>query len=362
MNDHEKSTKQFAPALLAWFDSCGRHDLPWQITRTPYSVWVSEIMLQQTQVVVVVPYFERFMARFPTIKDLAAAPLDEVLHHWSGLGYYARARNLHRSAQIISSEHSGVFPRDLAAVMELPGVGRSTAGAILAQAWDERQPILDGNVKRVLARWFGVEGFPGIAQINAELWRCSDLVTPTGRAADFTQAIMDLGATLCTRTKPACGRCPVHLECVAQRQGLQAQLPTRRPRKKRPQRRVCWLVIRHGGAVLLHRRPLSGIWGGLWSFLEFENVDLAQAALVELQGESARSVVLVPRLEITHSFSHFDLIINPLVAHVSDWKLSGVMEPNDQTWYNLGQPAALGLAAPVAVLLDSLEVSDAGAG
>ena len=362
MSDHKKDAREFAPALLTWFDSCGRHDLPWQIQRTPYSVWVSEIMLQQTQVVVVVPYFERFMARFPTIEHLAAAPLDEVLHHWSGLGYYARARNLHRSAQIISSEYGGAFPRDLAAVLELPGIGRSTAGAILAQAWDERQPILDGNVKRVLARWFGVEGFPGAAQINAELWRFSDLVTPAGRAADFTQAIMDLGATLCTRTKPACERCPVQVWCVAQRRGLQAQLPTRRPSKKRPQRHVCWLVVRSGGAVLLHRRPPSGIWGGLWSFPEFASVGLAQAALIELQGESARSVALVPRLEITHSFSHFDLIINPLVAQVSDWKLSGVMEPQDQTWYNTSQPAALGLAAPVAALLDSLEFSDAGAG
>ena len=266
MSTRPPDPSRFGPQLLAWFAGHGRHDLPWQRQRTPYGVWVSEIMLQQTQVAVVIPYYERFMRHFPNACALADAPLDAVLHDWSGLGYYARARNLHRAAQVVRDTHGGEVPRTLSALVALPGIGRSTAGAILALALDERHPILDGNVKRVLARWFGIGGYPGEARVARELWEISDAVTPARQAADFTQAIMDLGATLCTRAKPACEHCPVSAGCVARREGRVAELPTPRPVKARPRRHVFWLVLRRGESVLLEKRPPAGIWGGLWSF------------------------------------------------------------------------------------------------
>ncbi|MBS0396359.1 MAG: A/G-specific adenine glycosylase, partial [Proteobacteria bacterium] len=236
----------FATRLLAWYERHGRHDLPWQRDRSPYRVWVSEVMLQQTQVATVIPYYERFMGRFPDVAALAAAPLDEVLHHWSGLGYYARARHLHRAAACLVAEHGGELPASVEALTALPGIGRSTAGAILALARDERHPILDGNVKRVLARWFGIEGFPGQPRVAALLWELSERVTPSRRAADYTQAVMDLGATLCTRSRPRCSECPVGADCVAQATGRVASLPVPRAARARPVRRVAWLVLRRG--------------------------------------------------------------------------------------------------------------------
>ena len=343
----------FAPRLVAWFAGHGRHDLPWQRQRTLYGVWASEIMLQQTQVGVVVPYYQRFMRHFPDVRALAEAPLDAVLHDWSGLGYYARARNLHRAAQVVRDTHGGEIPRAFAALVALPGVGRSTAGAILALALDERHPILDGNVKRVLARWFGIEGYPGEARVARELWEASDAVTPAGQAAVFTQAIMDLGATLCTRAKPACERCPVSAGCVARRDARIAELPASRPAKARPRRHVFWLILRCGDSVLLEQRPPAGIWGGLWGFPEFATRELADTALRRGLGAGSSVTGLSPAPAIAHSFTHFDLEIVPLIGELAG-TAAGVMEGLGQTWYNSRAPAKLGLAAPVATLLREL--------
>jgi A/G-specific adenine glycosylase len=340
---------RFAPALLAWWERHGRHDLPWQHDRTPYRVWVSEIMLQQTQVATVIPYFERFMARFPDVRALADAPQDEVLHHWSGLGYYARARNLQRAAQAIRDEHGGEFPTTLEAVMDLPGIGRSTAGAILALSRGERHPILDGNVKRVLARWCGIEGWPGEPRVEAALWRHADAITPAERAADYTQAIMDLGATLCTRSKPACALCPVADDCVARQTGRQHELPTPRPAKARPRRGVVWLVVVRDDGVLLERRPPAGLWGGLWGFPEFTTREDAEAFAVQRFGV----VQFRAWAPLAHAFSHFDLDIAPLLAECAAGPDAdpAVMEADRWAWYNTRAPARLGLAAPVAGLL-----------
>jgi A/G-specific adenine glycosylase len=339
--------RTFAARLLAWFDRDGRHDLPWQHDRSPYRVWVSEVMLQQTQVATVIPYFERFMARFPTVSALAEAPPDAVLHHWSGLGYYARARHLHRAAQTLVAEHGGRLPEDVDTLQSLPGIGRSTAGAILAQALDQRHPILDGNVKRVLTRWAGIEGFPGEARVAARLWALSDALTPAVRARDYTQAIMDLGATRCTRSRPACGRCPVSEDCVARRDGRQAELPQKRVPRARPTRVVYWLVIRRGDAVLLVRRPPSGIWGGLYGFPEApDENDLRAVAEARCPGTSPDCQSLA---EIPHAFSHFDLIIRPRLC----LGLATVERPGE-TWYNVADPVVLGLPAPVAALIARL--------
>ncbi len=350
----------FGPRALAWHAVAGRQGLPWQRDRSAYRVWVSEVMLQQTQVATVAPYFERFVERFPDVQALADAPLDVVLHHWSGLGYYARARNLHRAAVIIRDEHDGEFPRDFATVVELPGVGRSTAGAILALAFGERHPILDGNVKRVLARWGAVEGFPGATRVANALWDLSDEVTPPAHAANFTQAIMDLGATLCTRANPACDRCPVAGDCAARLQDRIADFPGARPVRARPQREVVWLVLRRHESVLLEQRPPAGIWGGLWGFPEFTSLAQAERALQELRGSAPALGEIAVAATITHAFSHFDLAITPLFA---DLERDGarVTEGPAQTWYNSRAPAELGLAAPVATLLRSLaDVPDEG--
>ena len=264
---HSSPVTDLAPALLAWFDHSGRKHLPWQQDTTPYRVWVSEIMLQQTQVATVIGYYERFMQRFPDVQTLAAAPIDEVLHLWTGLGYYARARNLHGAAQTLVAEHSGEMPATLDEVQALPGIGRSTAGAILALSRAQRHPILDGNVKRVLTRYFGIEGFSGEPRIERELWRLAELCTPVARVAHYTQAIMDLGATACVRTRPLCAACPLSAHCVARVEGRQATLPTPKPRKARPER-VSYAVIarNESGAVLLEQRPPSGLWAACGRF------------------------------------------------------------------------------------------------
>jgi A/G-specific adenine glycosylase len=342
----------FAPALLAWWERHGRHDLPWQRDRTPYRVWVSEIMLQQTQVATVIPYYQRFMVRFPDVRALADAALDEVLHHWSGLGYYARARNLHRAAQSIRDLHGGEFPQHLESVVGLPGIGRSTAGAILALSRGERHAILDGNVKRVLARWGAVDGWPGATRVEAALWAVSESVTPADRADDYTQAIMDLGATLCTRTKPDCVPCPVAEACLARAAGRQHELPSPRPAKVRPRRGVVWLVVRRDDEVLLERRPPAGLWGGLWGFPEFASRDDAEAFARTTFGAAAFHDAAAFRdwAPLAHAFSHFDLDIAPVVA-TPGAAATAVMEPGRWAWYNTRALARLGLAAPVAGLL-----------
>jgi A/G-specific adenine glycosylase len=339
----------FASRLLAWFDAHGRHDLPWSVERTPYSVWVSEIMLQQTQVGTVIPFYERFMARFPTVSALAAAPLDDVLALWSGLGYYARARNLWRAARAVMAEHGGRLPQTFEVLHALPGIGRSTAGAILAQAYGVRLPILDGNVKRVLARYHAVAGWPGSLSVANELWRHAEEHTPHARVADYTQAIMDLGAMLCTRARPACTVCPLATGCAACRAGTQAQYPAPRPKRVRAQRRVAVLVVQDTeGRVLLERRPAQGIWGGLYSLPELSSEDSPRAWCARALGaEVAVERVLAT---IAHAFTHFDLDIEPRLLKLTAAP-SVVRDRDDWLWCLPGADLRVGVPAPVAALL-----------
>jgi A/G-specific adenine glycosylase len=342
--------KPIAPRLLVWHAAHGRHDLPWQCDRSAYRVWVSEIMLQQTQVSTVIPYFERFLQRFPDVRALADAPVDEVLHLWTGLGYYARARNLHRAAQHIRDAHDGAFPATLEAAVELPGIGRSTAGAILAISQGSRFPILDGNVKRVLARYYAIEGAPEEAATLAQLWELAEANTPVSDVAIYTQAIMDLGATLCTRAKPRCGECPIATDCRARIEGRQGELPARkRKRAARRLRHAFMLVARREREVLLVQRPPSGIWGGLWCLPEFDD----RAAAENFAATALRSATLTgARLpDIEHSFTHFDLKITPIVARCR--AMSGVRE-GESLWYDLANPARVGLPAPIKTLLGIL--------
>ncbi|HEX6396214.1 MAG TPA: A/G-specific adenine glycosylase [Steroidobacteraceae bacterium] len=337
-----------AARLLDWHVHAGRHDLPWQQQRTAYRVWISEIMLQQTQVATVIPYFERFMRKIPDVRALANAPIDEVLHLWTGLGYYARARNLHRAAQVIRDRHGGEFPTDFQSVVDLPGIGRSTAGAILAQAQGTRHAILDGNVKRVLSRHYGIDGPPDEAATLALLWQRAEENTPTNDLANYTQAIMDLGATLCAR-KPRCAECPIAGDCVAHIESRQDQLPAPKKRRaERRQRRAVMLVARHASRVLLVQRPPNGIWGGLWCLPEFDSESAAEqfasTQFARLPGSAA-----LPDIE--HSFTHFDLVITPLVV-----RCHGARRVNEVTelWYDLARPARVGLPAPIKTLLGNL--------
>src|ERR1700682_5011018 len=268
MGLRESYSMAFSEKLIAWQRRHGRHDLPWQGTRDPYRIWLSEVMLQQTQVATVVPYYERFIARYPGFSELARASEDEVLKLWSGLGYYARGRNLLLAARAVAAR--GEFPRTADEIAELPGVGRSTAAAIAAFAFGERAAILDGNVKRVLARCFGIEGWPGEAAVGRALWSVAERLLPKRGLEAYTQALMDLGATVCTSRQPKCDACPVRSICTARKQGRVADIPARRPRRVLPRRSVTWLVLRHEGGVLVERRPAPGIWGGLWCFPELE--------------------------------------------------------------------------------------------
>ncbi len=342
--------KPFATRLLDWFDAHGRKDLPWQRPKDPYRVWVSEIMLQQTQVQTVIPYFERFMARFPNLCALADAAQDEVLSHWSGLGYYARARNLHRAAQSIRADHGGVFPDRLEDVMALPGIGRSTAGAILAIAFEQRHAILDGNVKRVLARHEAVDGWPGKTAVANELWAIAERRTPTERLADYTQAIMDLGATLCTRSKPACESCPVAADCTAREKGSVTFFPGRKPKQEKPLRSTTMVLARHDGQVYLERRPEAGIWGGLWSLPEIEG----EAEQWCRQSFGSDVLDVEPWGLLRHSFSHYDLDIRPVAVRIAA-PLSKVADFDDARWHRLGSELPGGVAAPVSKLIRQLE-------
>jgi A/G-specific adenine glycosylase len=337
----------FAPALLRWHALDGRKDLPWQQQRTPYRVWVSEIMLQQTQVATAIPYYERFMARFPDLRSLAAARLDEVLHLWSGLGYYARARNLQRAAQVIVQQHGGEFPATRAEIEALPGIGRSTAAAILALARGERHAILDGNVKRVLSRYFAVEGFPGDRAVEQRLWSLAEQCTPSTDVATYTQAIMDLGATLCTRANPACLLCPVSAGCEARARNEPHRYPAPRPQRSRPQR-AAWLVIaRRGRKVLLERRPPSGIWGGLWTLPEFPTrAHAVQWCSEHLAGAAAPQAAA----ELRHAFSHFDFALKPLLVSCAG-KSASLRDDDRYRWYDPAAPAEVGLPKPIATLL-----------
>ncbi len=342
----------FSAALLDWFASHGRKDLPWQRERTPYRVWVSEIMLQQTRVSTVIPYYLRFMERFPEVHALAAAGIDLVLHHWSGLGYYARARHLHEAAQRIVTRYGGEFPAALDELLTLPGIGRSTAGAILSLACGQRQPILDGNVKRVLARYHALPGWPGSTMVQQQLWELAEQHTPARRVDEYTQAIMDLGATLCTRVQPDCAACPLHAGCKAAQTGRPADFPAARPGRILPVRQVTMLMLCDAGQqVLLVQRPPTGIWGGLWSFPEC-------AAGVPLADWAVRTLGVAPQVleqwePMRHTFSHFHLDITPVLAQAGEHSLR-IMEDNGRVWYNLHSNRELGLAAPVQQLLTRL--------
>lgn len=340
----------FAGRVLRWFDEHGRKHLPWQQDATPYRVWVSEIMLQQTQVQTVMPYYERFMQRFPAVRSLADAPLDEVLHHWSGLGYYARARNLHKAARQIRDEHNGEFPEDFDAVSALPGVGRSTAGAILSLACDQHFPILDGNVKRVLARYFAVDGWPGKSAVLSELWRLSEALTPAARVAEFNQAMMDLGATLCTRGTPACQRCPLADGCLAYAGGEPGRYPGSKPKREIPVRETHMLMLVTSREAWLEQRPLQGIWGGLWSFPQFDDPEALRAWCAARALDAAD---IETHEVVRHTFSHFHLDITPHCLRLKNPVFS-VMEVAG-LWYKLHGSEAVGLAAPVQRLLARLQ-------
>ena len=347
-----------APALLAWFDRHGRRDLPWKLGADPYRIWLSEIMLQQTQVATVIPYFERFTAAFPDVHSLAAADEDAVLALWTGLGYYARARNLHRAAREIVAQHDGRLPASVTDLNALPGIGPSTAGAIAAMAHGVRAPILDGNVKRVLTRLAGIEGWPGTRAVEQQLWSFADQLTPEDRVADYTQAIMDLGATLCTPRRPACERCPLAGRCVARATGRVEALPTPRPKRSVPERSTRMLLIQDpDGAVLLERRPTPGIWGGLWCFPQIDlDADPLAAVTARLQLPDDALGHQEAWGEFTHQFTHFRLRITPL-------RIALRLRPDNvrdaqSDWFDPASEPDVGLAAPVKRLLAVLSADD----
>jgi len=341
-----------SPQLLSWYDKHGRKSLPWHHDVNAYRVWISEIMLQQTQVVTVIAYYQRFMAQFPDVIALANTDLDSVLHQWSGLGYYARARNLHKAAQVIRDDYGGRFPENFDQVVDLPGIGRSTAGAILAFSSGQRHTILDGNVKRVLCRYHGIEGWPGRRATELLLWERAEHHTPQQRVAEYTQAIMDLGATCCTRSKPSCTGCPLHSGCHAYSQGTTHLYPTPKPRKALPVRSAYFLLLINGqGEVMLQQRPPSGIWGGLWCLPELPEGEVLadwcerqlgmQVALLE-EGEVLR-----------HTFSHFHLDITPCYLQALPIG-HRIMESSEIVWYNTQLPDQRGLATPIQRLLSQI--------
>jgi A/G-specific adenine glycosylase len=351
---------ELADRVLDWFDRHGRRGLPWQRDPSPYRVWVSEIMLQQTRVAVVIPYFERFMKRFPTIPDLAGAGEDEVLHLWSGLGYYARARNLHRAARTLVRSHGGEMPRVLEQVQALPGIGRSTAGAILSLACGQRHPILDGNVKRVLARYRAVPGWPGRGEVLARLWALAETFTPERRCGDYNQAMMDLGATLCTRGEPACTRCPLAPGCRARAQGEPTRYPEPKPRRSVPVRRARLLVVRNrAGEILLERRPPAGVWGGLWSLPECGARERPEDWCLGRLGSRPERVEMLPVRR--HTFSHFQLDISPVYAQLGS-QASVIADADRLAWYDPRRPRRLGIAAPIARIIREIGVLDLPAG
>ncbi len=340
------STPTFAQRLIAWQKSHGRHDLPWQNTGDAYRIWLSEIMLQQTQVSTVTAYYLRFVDRFPTLADLAAAPQNEVLELWAGLGYYARARNLHACAQAVVSRHGGQFPRDPALIAELPGIGRSTAAAIAAFAYGVRAAILDGNVKRVLCRAFAISGFPGTSAVDKQLWALAESLLPASDIESYTQGLMDLGSSLCRRGKPDCAPCPLRSQCLAYRDGLQGELPTPKPRKTIPERLSRVLLISDGRHVLLERRPQSGIWGGLLALPELADSEDALTGAARLGFTPLASQ---PLPAIVHVFTHFRLTIEP--TQVSVAKDMTLRNSAPYEWLDWSQVGLAALPTPLKRLL-----------
>jgi len=350
-----KSDSSFAARIIEWQRAHGRHGLPWQNTRDAYRIWLSEVMLQQTQVATVLPYFARFIAAFPTVATLAAAPLSRVLECWSGLGYYRRAHHLHAAARIVVEQHGGRFPSDAATLTTLPGIGRSTAAAIAAFAGGERGAILDGNVRRVLARHCGVDGWPGTPAVQQQLWRTAEALLPgatVGNAKDiaaYTQGMMDVGATVCTRVRPRCGECPVSDDCIARRDARVDALPSPRPRRPLPQRAITMLLLERNGEILLEQRPPLGIWSGLWSFPEMPVGDDVDAHLSARFHATADSIERLPLLK--HVFTHFALTMHPVRIRVARWP--GVGMPG-VAWFGADSAIAAAVPAPIRKLLATL--------
>ena len=349
------SIPEITHRILNWFEIHGRKHLPWQQDKTPYRVWISEIMLQQTQVTTVIPYYERFMQRFPQVTDLAKAPQDEVLHLWTGLGYYARARNLHKAAKMVAEEHGGVFPTDFEQVLALPGVGRSTAGAVLSLSLNQNHAILDGNVKRVLARYYAVSGWPGEKQTENKLWDLAEQNTPDGsstkrKVVSYNQAMMDMGATICTRSKPKCQECPIANDCLANAEDDYKSYPGKKPKKAIPVKNTTFYLFKQGSKILLEQRPPAGIWGGLWSFIEESE---KQQPLETFGFEVIGKTELTP---FRHTFSHFHLDIKAQLIEVTNGEATHAKE-DAQIWYDLINPPEVGLAAPTKKLLDELTLS-----
>ena len=348
----KQSASVFSQQIVNWYKANGRKHLPWQQNKTPYRVWISEIMLQQTQVATVIPYYQRFMASFPDIAALAKAKEDEVLHHWTGLGYYARARNLHKAAKVIVQQHQGKFPLDIDQVIALPGIGRSTAGAILSLSEDIHHPILDGNVKRVLARHFIVDGYNGQAKFEKALWPITEKLTPAANVAMYNQAMMDIGATLCTRTKPNCSVCPVQSSCLANQLDEQANYPQKKPKKTTPVKQTIMVIPKLADKVLLEKRPPSGIWGGLWCFYEIDSLN-ELSTLLERLSLKALNQHSLPKFR--HTFSHFHLDIEPIVINVETIQNKEIHESQPQQWYDLTHKAEIGLAASTVKLIQLIE-------
>lgn len=338
----------FSKSLIFWHKKYGRHDLPWQFDPTPYHIWVSEIMLQQTQVNTVIPYYTRFIDRFPDIQSLANAELDEVLSHWAGLGYYARGRNLYHAAQMICDEHGGTIPASKEKLLTLPGIGRSTASAIMALAFNQRHAILDGNVKRVLSRFYAISGWPGESAVEKQLWQLAENLTPERNVAQYTQAMMDLGATVCTRSQAKCDICPISQRCLARQEESQYKYPTPKPKKSIPLRKIVFLLLENkAGEILFQRRPPTGIWGGLWCFPECStDDDIEKWLLAEkgLSGSISRQLSV-----IKHTLTHFRMEILPI--HLKIKQCNNVKEMDDHRWRLAGDALKFGVPAPVRNLL-----------
>ncbi|HEX4045797.1 MAG TPA: A/G-specific adenine glycosylase [Gammaproteobacteria bacterium] len=350
---------QFQTLLLQWFDQHGRKHLPWQLNKTPYRVWVSEMMLQQTQVNTVIPYFERFMHQFPQVSNLADATEDAVLHIWAGLGYYSRARHLHQAAKMVMAQFQGKLPDHLAALQSLPGIGPSTAGAILALAFNQRATILDGNVKRVLARFHAITTPINEKATENQLWALAEKYTPTKRIADYTQAIMDLGATCCSRKQPQCSVCPFTKHCAGHRQGIAEQLPYKNAARPLPVRSATLLILKKGKTLLLEKRPQPGIWGGLWSFPELVGEpDKKQIrAFYQCYCESGKAVAQQLLKPFRHTFTHYHLDIFPVVIEILEILEVDTKKraSSQQIWYNLARPQAIGLPKPVQMIIKMLK-------
>ncbi len=348
---------RFSAALIRWQRQHGRHDLPWQDTREAYRIWLSEVMLQQTQVTTVAPYYQRFLDRLPDIHALAAAPAAAVMALWSGLGYYARARNLHRCAQQIVADHGGNFPSDPAVIASLPGIGRSTAAAISVFAFGTRAAILDGNVKRVLTRAFGVDGYPGAKTVERQLWSLAETLLPKRNVEAYTQGLMDLGATVCTRSKPLCVQCPIAQQCAALAADRIAELPARKPESRVPEKRIAMLVAVGRSQVLLEQRPNSGVWGGLLSLPEIDWPETADAADFERLALAAAPFGKVsscqPLPSFAHAFTHLRLIVHPFIITLK--RRAQVVAQSGNGWHRLEQIEQLGLPAPVRKLLERLK-------